>query len=512
MIGLGLGAGLTRRMPRTREPLAALRAAPYRVAVYGDSFGQRATDILGSPGSRLSSAVSPVQFNWPTPDTSAVGSVGWGTASWVTLLSAGRYLAPYQLNRAVGGSVTGQMVADGGAYNDRLSAMKAVIAEEGRAGRAVDAVLVHAGTNDASTTYSASDSYNNLRTICAAFVAMGCAVVLHTVLPKGHAGAPEARTEAGRAAWRDELNARLVATFAAEPAMRGRVAVVDMRAAFADRAAGALPDDIEPRYAYDGLHLSPDGCRLLAGGVIAALNRLLPEPVASPLPAGAGLDLNALGPGGLMAGGDGFVSMVGNSTANAGLSLNGRNTTGPHADPLVPAGWTVTKTSGWTGCRGTIAARKGEARVGEALELTISCDASARSDANTLALEASFALALPDWLLPGERFEAVARAEILAAAGFRGVDLELRMAEPDGTVRTLRAHRTPPNGTPRLEWSAASFEGDGALVLRTAPRIRKAGTYGPVTLALVLAFAGQAPSLSGTFRLSQVALRRVASG
>lgn len=254
----------------------AEQARPYRVAVYGDSFGQRATNILGSPNSLDTGTDNPVTFRWPTEDTDRVGGVSWGPAAWLNVIGGGRYRVPYQLNRAIGGSNSGQMVHDGGTSTDRLSVLKSLIAAEVAAGRPVDAVVIHVGTNDMVTTFNVDQSYNNIRTACEEMIGAGAGCVgLHTILPRANDTYPNDRidgtgTSTGsedRRPFGDALNAKLVTDLPAEPTLAGKVAVADLFDAFEDPAGRSW--DMLPEKVYDGLHLSAGACRELAEAMAA---------------------------------------------------------------------------------------------------------------------------------------------------------------------------------------------------------------------------------------------------
>ena len=71
MIGLGLGLGLG---PVLR-PGQSIAQAPFHVAIYGDSFGQRGQDITGGPNSVDTGAMDPRLLKWATDLTNPVGGV-----------------------------------------------------------------------------------------------------------------------------------------------------------------------------------------------------------------------------------------------------------------------------------------------------------------------------------------------------------------------------------------------------------------------------------------------------
>ena len=75
MIGLGLGLRSDRREGQS------LVQAPYHVAIYGDSFGQRGQDITGSPNAIDGGPVDPQLLKWATDQTSQVGGVQWGMSA-----------------------------------------------------------------------------------------------------------------------------------------------------------------------------------------------------------------------------------------------------------------------------------------------------------------------------------------------------------------------------------------------------------------------------------------------
>ena len=484
------------------SPAAPARAQPYRVAIYGDSFGQRASDVNGVVNSVNSSQVNPVNKWWATESTTRVGGVEWGIGAWTQALSKGRYIVPYQLNRAIGGLNTGQLVLyqTSQAY---LSDFESFLQAELATGRPVDAVLLHAGTNDSGTNFSDNLTYANLKTICQKITALGIKVVLHTILPRGNDSFPALRIDGSdgsvtgsvgsggngcgdRRSYVTTINARLLATFAGEFAA-GMVKVVDAVAAFQSAQSGARAFDIEPALAYDGIHLSPVGCQLFAQTILGGLDALLAPAVASPLVADAGSDtIN-----GLMAGSGGTVA---NGFTGA-----------------APTGWTVGGLLNWTAANpfGTRTASIVPAAVGNAVQLDLAFNTTGTTGTDKTSCALKRVVTIPADVAPGDSFEAIARVEIDNAQRCLGADIELVLAEPDGVTRTIRSLATVDTGTALREWATGTAYKDGnALILRTPPRLCKAGTYGTISLNLAFAFATGATAAGGTFRVSQVTLRK----
>ncbi|QHQ36410.1 SGNH/GDSL hydrolase family protein [Algicella marina] len=512
MIGLGLSRDTLAQGRKVSlsgggpQPPAA--TPPRTLALYGDSFAQRSQDVTGSPNSFDSGLVTPVSGKWATADTEDVGGVGWGFASWLAALD-GRFRTPWQLNFAVGGLNTGQLSQDGTGGNflgDFATRMQA--AQVGAL--PPHGVIFQAGTNDAVTAFPAIESYNNILAICTRIVALGLPVFLSTVLPRGSATWPGARVDTGRIAVVDELNARLLADLGSEPALAGQVHVVDPRASFRD--LGGQANDVIDALTYDGLHLSPAGCRLLALAYAAALETAFPTAQVEGLPTALPDPGNFIA-NPLMAGIGGTVTMMGNATTNQDFSITG----------TAPDGWTVRTTNtgitGWNGTdprniKGTVTVASVPAAVGDAIEIIVDGDGSGHTNDNTRGLEATVNITLPDTsaLPTGSHFEGLCRVELEGHLNCRGVSAELRLTEPDSTTRFARALRPAPNGTPEMELNPATdYTGNNALMLRTPPRARKPGSYGTVQFAVMLYFAGQQSQLQATLRISQAAVRAIDS-
>lgn len=456
--------------------------APIMVAIYGDSFGQRAQDILGSPGVDGENGVNPVIENWATYDTSRVGGVTWGPGAWAQYLSRGKYRMPYQMNRAIGGLNTGQLSQTTGTVGEWLTKFEAFLG--GGSEFAADAVLLHAGTNDPNASFSAQTSYNNLVAIGQAITGLGVKLVWHTVLPRGNTDFPGARYDETGVQWANDLNAMMLANFEGEFA-EGMAKVIDPRATFHDTGSGE-DYDIFPALAYDGLHLSPDGCRLLADAILGGLDDLLPVTLAPDLAAPG--DLGELGAKALFAG-------TGGATTGGGV-------TGDAAD-----NWTVQRIN-WQGDL-TVTCTVEPAAEGNAQVVEITGDTSAGTNGNTQWISINTSLDLSG-LTPGDHFEAMARIELSGTENLQACDIELRIAEPDLTTRDVRACQPPPNNTNLMEWaSVPDYTGADALIVRTPPRIVKEGSYGASVFDIRLAFPRQVASVAATAKVSQATVRKV---
>jgi len=498
MLGLTLGAA---RLGRVATAAVNTRSAPLRVAIYGDSFGQRGQDITGSPNGVDAAAVDPQTGRWPSDLTNRVGGVQWGFSPWLDALSGGMFTAPYQTNRAIGGFNTGQL--------SRLSAsdptpwyladFRSFLLTQAATPLAPDCVILQAGTNDGVTAFSAATTYANILKICQQITGLGLPVFVATILPRGHAGSTAERLASDRITWCNDANALLIAGLAAEPSLAGRVRVIDPRASFRDLSGQA--NDILPAMVYDGLHLSVAGCRILARAYLAAMSAYFGVTMVGHLPTGASYVAN-----GLMSGTGGTVTRSGNAASNAGFTISG----------TAPTGWTVTTTlnggaTAWNGTSpsnitGTVIVARQTAALGEAIVITADCVASGLTNANTRAIEAFCAVTLPSTTeLPvGAWFRGLAVVELSAHKGCRGVSAELRLAEPDGTTRILRSCGPAPNGTANMTLDpAVGFFGADRLILQTPPRIRKAGSYGVIEFAILLYFAGQAAECDGVLTISQ---------
>ncbi len=502
---LGLTVSISDQQRLSSAAAPALNR-PLRLAVYGDSFGQRSQDILGSPNSVDSGAVNPVSKKWATDLTVRAGGVQWGFGPWLDMLSGGKYLVPYHLNRAIGGLNTGQLSQDG-VSGDYLGELDVFLAAQLSGPLAPDAVLFQAGTNDAVTTFDALQSYNNIRAICQKIVARGVPVVLSTILPRGTAANPEARIEADRIGVTGDLNNLLISNLMAEPSLAGLATLIDPRASFRDLAGQT--NDILPELVYDGLHLSVTGCRLLGQAYIAGLNTRFTAPITDHLPTAPTYIAN-----GLMAGTGGTVTRTGNSTTNQDFAMTG----------TAPTGWTVTTTlnsgaSAWNAThpnniKGSVVVSKAAADVGEAVVITIDCDASGNLNSNTRAIEAFCSVALPNTTeLPvGAYFRGLTVVELtrrsgLPIKGIRGVSAEMRITEPDAIQRVTRSAGPAPNGTANMELADFAHVGATRIVIQTPPRIRKAGAYGTIEFAVVLLVAGLAPDIDVVCKISQAGVK-----
>ena len=494
MIGLGLGLG-----PVLQPALNVVRTT-YFVAIYGDSFGQRGQDITGVPNAIDSGTVDPQLLKWATDLTTPVGGVQWGISPWIDALSGGKFTAPYQINRAIGGFNTGQLSRFDGTDPTPwyLADFTSFLTSQSGAAFAPDAVVYQAGTNDGVTTFSAVASYANILKACQQITALGLRVFLSTILPRGNAANPGSRLATDRIPVTDTLNSLLVANLAAEPSLNGMVRVIDPRASFRDMAGQS--NDILDALVYDGLHLSVTGCRILAQAYLAAMNAYFAAPVSGVLPTGPTLIAN-----GLMTGTAGTVTRVGNAATNTGFTITG----------TAPDGWTVTTTlnggaSAWNGTSpnnitGTVTVGAEAATEGNAIVITAACNASALTTANTRAIEAKCTVALPatNVLEVGEYFRGLVVVELSGHAGCRGVSAELRIAEPDAVLRVKRSNGPAPNGTANMTLDPSNYVGAGRFVLQTPPCIRKAGIYGAIAFAVLVYFAGQTNPANATVKISQ---------
>ncbi|MEO0914159.1 MAG: SGNH/GDSL hydrolase family protein, partial [Pseudomonadota bacterium] len=321
MLGFGLSPG---RIAQSGESTLTgggtappVDLPPRTLALYGDSFAQRSQDVTGSPNSVDAGLVTPVSGKWATPETSDVGGVTWGFASWLSALT-GRYRTPYHLNFAVGGLNTGQLAQDG-TGGDYLGNLAGEIGTAMGSSLGPHGLILQAGTNDSVTTFSAQASYNNVVAICQRIAAFGIPVFLSTVLPRGNAANPSQRVATARIPVVDELNSRLLADLANEPGLDGLVYVVDPRADFRD--AGGEANDVIDALTYDGLHLSPEGCRRLANAYASALDTAFPTALPDGL--GEAADSSNFIANPVMAGTGGTVSMMGNATSNPGFTISG---------------------------------------------------------------------------------------------------------------------------------------------------------------------------------------------
>lgn len=500
MLGLTLAPG------SARQALSVAAQAPWHVAIYGDSFGQRGQDITGTPNAVDAGVVDPQLLKWASDLTHQVGGVQWGMTPWLDALSAGRFAAPYQLNRAIGGFNTGQLARFDGADPTPwfLADFVAFLTGISTAPFAPDAVIYQAGTNDGVTSFSAASSYANILKACEKITALGLPVVLSTVLPRGNAANPGSRLAPDRIAVMDALNGLLLGNLAAEPSVGGMVRVIDPRTGFRD--PGGLSNDILDALVYDGLHLSATGCRMLAQAYLTALNGYFTAPVSSPLPTGPTHIAN-----GLMTGTAGLVTRTGNAATNTGFSMTG----------TAPDGWTVTTTvnggaTAWNGTSpnnitGTVTVGAAAADLGQAIVITAACNGSGLTNANTRAIEARCVVTLPDpSVLPvGAYFRGIAVVELSDHAACRGVSAELRLTEPDLIQRTKRSNGPAPNGTANMTLDAVNHVGAGRFVLQTPPCIRKAGSYGTVEFAVILMVAGQVSAINATVRISQAGVVNV---
>ena len=494
MIGLGLGLG-----PVLRQNQSALQV-PFQLAIYGDSFGQRGQDITGTPNAIDAGAVDPQLLKWATDLTTPVGGVNWGMSPWIDALSGGKFAAPFQINRAIGGFNTGQLARFDGADPTPwyLADFMGFLAGQAGTPLAPDAVIYQAGTNDGVTTFSANSSYANILKTCQKITALGIPVFLATILPRGNAANLGSRLAADRIAVTDSLNGLLVGNLAAEPSLNGLVRVIDPRPDFRDLAGQS--NDILDALVYDGLHLSATGCRLLAQAYLAALNSYFPASVSEILPAGPTFVAN-----GLMMGASGTVTRTGNAASNTGFTMTGS----------APDGWTVTTTmnggaSAWNGTApnnitGTVTVGTEAAAVGNAIVINAACNALALTTANTRAIEAKYTFTLPatNILAVGEYFRGLAVVELSGHAGCRGVSVEMRVTEPDAVLRVKRSNGPAPNGTANMTLDATNYAGAGRFVLQTPPAIRKAGSYGVIEFAVFVYFAGQSNPTNATVKISQ---------
>ena len=500
MIGLGLGLGPVLR------PVFGNAQATYHLAIYGDSFGQRGQDITGAPNVIDSGTVDPQLLKWATDLTTPVGGVQWGVSPWIDALSGGKFTAPYQSNRAIGGFNTGQLCRFDG--NDPtpwyLADFTTFLTSLAGTVFAPDAVIYQAGTNDGVTTFSATSSYANILKACQQITALGLPVFLSTILPRGNAANPGSRLATDRIAVTDTLNALLVANLGLEPSLNGKVRVIDPRPSFRDLAG--QPNDILDALVYDGLHLSVTGCRILAQAYLTAMNAYFTAAVSGIVPTGPTMIAN-----GLMSGSAGSVTRVGNAASNTGFTISG----------VAPDGWTVTTTlnggaSAWNGTSpnnitGTVTVATEAATVGSAIVIAAACNASALTTANTRAIEAKCAVTLPATTLldVGEYFRGIVVVELSGHAGCRGVSAELRITEPDAVLRVKRSNGPAPNGTANMTLDSANYVGAGRFVLQTPPCIRKSGAYGAIEFAVFIYFAGQSNPTNATVKISQAGVIKV---
>ncbi len=511
MLGLGLGRSTLAQSRKvtlsggggTPPPQ---QTPPRSLALYGDSFAQRSQDVTGSPNSLTTGLVQPVSGRWPTPETRDVGGVTWGFGSWLSAIT-GRYRTPYHLNYGIGGLNTGQLVQDG-VSNDYLGKMAAQLSADLAGPMAPHGVIFQGGTNDSVATFSTQLSYSNIRTICQRIAAFGIPVFLSTILPRGSALHPAYRLDAAKIDLVNALNDRLLADLAGEPGLEGLVHLIDPRADFRDLAGE--PNDVIDALTYDGLHLSPEGCRRLASAYAVALDAAFPsvttDGVAETHPDPDNFISNPL-----MAGSGGTVTVMGNSSTNVGFTTSG----------TAPDGWTMRTTnygmSAWNApdpgnVKGSVTVATPPADVGNAIEVVVASDSSGTNNPNTRGLEIKTDFTLPDiaTLPVGSYFEGVCRVELSAHLNCRGASLEIRLNEPDGVLRDIRSLRAAPNGLTGVELDpTVDYVGGNALILRTPPRARKAGDYGTITFAVMLYFAGQQSQIEATARVSQAAVRVV---
>ena len=499
MFGLGLGLAPILR------PVQNSAAGPYHVAIYGDSFGQRGQDITGAPNVIDAGSVDPQLLKWATDLTTPAGGVQWGMPSWIDALSGGKFVVPFQINRAIGGFNTGQLARFDGADPTPwyLADFRAFMAAQTGTHLACDAVIFQAGTNDGVTTFPATASYANILKICQNITALGIPVFLSTVLPRGNGANIGSRLATDRIIVNDTLNSLLLSNLAAEPSLNGLVRVIDPRPSFRDLAGQS--NDVLDALVYDGLHPSVTGCRILALAYLTALNAYFTAPVAGVLPTGATYIAN-----GLMAGIAGTVTRVGNAATNTGFTISG----------TAPDGWTVTTSlnggaSAWNGTApnnitGTVTVGAEAASVGNAIVITSACNASALTTANTRAIEARCTVTLPatNVLAVGEYFRGLVVVELSGHAGCRGVSAELRVTEPDAVLRVKRSNGPAPNGTANMTLDQTNYVGAGRFVLQTPPCIRKAGTYGAIEFAVFVYFAGQTNPTNATVKFSQAGVIR----
>jgi len=507
--------------PPTVEPSAA---EPILVAVIGDSFVQRGMDVTGAPNTVDGGSVDPQLLKWPdVAATTPMGGLQWGFASHLNDASSGKYIVPQTLVRGIGGFNTGQLARNSvdtptvtPHYLDSLEA------EIAAANWTPDVLILQAGTNDGVASFTAAQSYANMVTIAKRFTQQGIPVVVSTVLPRGHQAATGDRLTSDRITWCNDYNALLLANFEADADLGGLAHVVDPRASYYDADPGAAANDVDPALVYDGLHLNWAGSRRLADAYKARLDDLFPGAV-SVLPESGGPAFNA---NPLMAGTGGTVMRYSNAATNPGFDITG----------TAPDGWTVrpasaSETTGitnWNGgsstgnITGTIVVTSEPAPGGEGNAIAIDVDCSNASlvggkARNVRALDAFTLATMPstDALAVGAFFEAVARVDI--APGHHnliGASVEMRLTEPGGGVRIVRSCGNAPNGTANMQ-----VPGDADLsgmVLRTPPIPRLAGSYGDITLSVLIYVSGnELPgdhAILAQAKVSQAAVRPTTFG
>jgi len=498
-------------MSKTRNRNVVITSAPSGTGLTTGTFTPEVTSAVGTDA-----VVNPVLFQWPYADTgtggaitsTGVGGVTWSLANAIQAISNGAYVFPFEINRATGGANSGQwnrFVDD----IDRLKQAVATFQEDIDAGRKIDGCLINLGTNDTQATFTASASYDNVKSVCDRIAGMGIPIVIYTIAPRGEPAFTAARlgnvNGTDKRPMAREFNARILGTsfngtsypgLAAESTLAGKIRVVDITTPLLDPAP-AVDFDILPAYAYDGLHLSPLGAFTVAPALLAAFDALLTATVTPPLATNDNTG-NILGTKGLMAGTTGTLTRTGNATTNAGFTLSG----------TAPTGWLVATSSNWPGTdpnntKGTVTVSKGTADAGEAIVVDAALDGSGRSNSNTYRLELSTDIDMTQFTA-GEFMEGLARLKLTGLSGFRSADIQFILTEPDGVVRTLRTHAPPPNGTLRPDWPQT----DRTMTLRTQRRRVKSGTYSSAKLLIALNFAGNVAGITMKAELSQVAVRK----
>lgn len=506
VVNAALAATIAVGMSATAAVAGGTVTTPYTVAIISDSFGMRSTDVSGSPNSVDAGSVNPVSKKWPIDATNQLGGMQWGFASHIDMLSGGKFVCPWQTNRAVGGLNTGQLAQDSVA-GDWLFDAAAYIAT--LAGTLIypDAVIYQAGTNDDATNAPATSSYNNIRAALKKFTDLGIPVFLSTVLPRGNAAFPTTRV--ADIATLSDLNNRLIGIgypgMAAEATLNGLVRVIDPRASFRDLSGQS--NDVLATHTYDGLHLNAVGARIFARAYLAEMNAYFTTTISSLLPTGTTMGVN-----GLMTGTGGVLTYINNAANNIGFTINGSATKPVNGG--VPTGWTVTTTLNggavsWAAVdpkntKGTLVVDVVAAAVGSGLRIILNANGAGNLDDNTRALEAFHPVTLDGSIAVGEWFKGIAVVELSSHVGLRGLSCEMRLTEPDAVLRTRRTSGPAPNGTLNMLYDpTVDFVGANRFVLQTPPIKRLAGTYNLIELAVVLMIAGLVNPVTATMVISQ---------
>lgn len=380
-------------------------------------------------------------------------------AGWIAYLSRGRLQFPYDLNFAVGGDTTSDMLA-------RLASVASCRAP---------VVLLLAGTNDrGSAALTATQSIVNMTKILNALHAAGKVVILIAEMPRGDSTYTSYRLASTQLAYHSQFRDWMCNTV---PRLYENTAVFDVYNLMA--VYNSTTGDAILGMHHDGLHPSTVGAYSAATAIASWLNANMAEPPILPRSLSAGYSAD---------------NPYGWLNSNPVMNSTG-GTPGSGSSGDVAAGWTGARNSALAA--GTIAPVLSKvARTNGEWQQVVFSGNTASNTTPQFALYESILTNVTE----GDIIEAVGEVEVDASsAGIRAAHLTLRFENPTVYESKSLDQRNASNTLP-----SAALSG----VQRVLPMEVPAGVT-VARLRCLVDFVESYTGVSGTVRFGNVGARKV---